>query len=196
VVLPKVFSFFFDAFRRLGAEQTNSDYTQFRGAALSPATITSETYITLDRGKTVFLRSFISSRVADEPKIPSAFVPSVVELLFDASRERQAARPTAKKLAELVGIERFYALDIVCRFLSEIATLLDRERQIEAGIEQFKWRFSKALDDVAGHDALDGQTYWILAADGNPHLEIDAYPGIAAGCKCVASANLQWMTDE
>ncbi|MGL4640511.1 MAG: minor capsid protein [Shewanella sp.] len=132
------------------------------------------------------LDGFINRNVALVKDVSAQAQARIAETVFRNYQQRQPIAKVAKEVAEGVGMSRKRARRIASHQTANIAAALDRQRQTEAGIEQFKWRHSSKKNGRADHISRDGKVYsW-----SNPP---DDLPGELPNCGCRAQAWLDIM---
>lgn len=116
----------------------------------------------------------------------------MAETIFRGLNQRLPAREVAKELQAITQFGRKRSLLIASVELQKISTALDRERQLEAGITQFKWVHSKKLHPRAWHKARDGKVYdWKTRKEvgGDEVIPADDMAGVPIRCGCRAAAH-------
>ena len=160
----------------------------WRGAALSASTVDLNEQLTW-AGRTVSLRSFITEGLAKIPGLPADQHNRAVAIIFDGLRQRLPARDVARAFRTVCPSTQREAIDVVSFQLSRIAALLDSERQRQAGISRFTWRWSGALDENPEHCRRDGQVFeWDHPMESGHAISPEDLPGMAPDCKCRAQA--------
>lgn len=109
-----------------------------------------------------------------------------VESLTWAAYANQTPRAElAKDLTERIGVSRARARFIARDQTTKLAANLDRLRQQEAGITEYKWRHSGKAHPRPEHVARDGKIFaWADAP-------ADGHPGTQPNCGCRAQAHIR-----
>lgn len=112
----------------------------------------------------------------------------IADAVWRGWQARTPVREVAKELREAVGMGRRRAIRIAADQNVKLASALDRERQVEAGIRKFKWRSSHKLNFRPEHQARDGKVYEYA----KPPADM---PGELPFCGCRAQAYLDIMAE-
>lgn len=107
------------------------------------------------------------------------------DIVFRGFQNRTPRRDVAKEIANATGLARDRALRIASDQSTKLSASLDRERQEEIGITQFKWVHSGKVHFRPEHKARDGKIYSWEKNDLGGDL-----PGVAINCGCKAQAYL------
>lgn len=108
-----------------------------------------------------------------------------VESLTWAGYANQTPRAElAKQLTERIGVGRARAKFIARDQTTKLAANLDRMRQQEAGITEYRWRHSGKAHPRPEHVARDGKIFQWADAPA------DGHPGTQPNCGCRAQAHL------
>ncbi|PZR88366.1 MAG: hypothetical protein DI537_23805 [Stutzerimonas stutzeri] len=132
----------------------------------------------------------------DQVEAAAAWAASLIEGLSDDLRKQvesltwaayanQTPRAElAKQLVERIGVSKTRARFIARDQTTKLAANLDRLRQQEAGITEYRWRHSGKKHPRPEHVARDGQIFrWDSPPDDGP-------PGTQPNCGCRAQAHL------
>lgn len=117
-----------------------------------------------------------------------SLVDQVADTVFRGMNERKPAREVARELSAVTGFERARSLQIASYQLRLAATALDTERMCRAGMEDFIWVYSGALDEVPSHKARDGKRYNFRTrreVGGDDEIPANDMPGLDPACKCL-----------
>lgn len=109
----------------------------------------------------------------------------VADAVFRGYQDRRPIREVAKELSEATTLGRDRARRIAQDQTQKVSAALDRTRQQDAGISQFKWRHSFKLHPRKEHQARDGKIY-----DWTSEVARNDPPGSAPYCGCRAQAYL------
>jgi len=112
----------------------------------------------------------------------------ISETVFREYQKRTPIRDVAKQLNEATGLGKKRSIRIAQDQTVKLAAALDRDRQTDAGITQFKWRHSGKLHPRETHKARDGIVYSWKA----PPADL---PGELPYCGCRAQAYLPIMDE-
>ncbi len=132
--------------------------------------------------------AFIARNVALVRDVSAQAQSRISDAVFRGYQNRTPVREVAKQIDEAVGLGRQRAVRIASDQSKKISAALDRERQAEAGIDQFKWRHSGKLHPRLDHKARDG----IIYAWADPPSEL---PGELPWCGCRAQAYIPLMDE-
>lgn len=105
--------------------------------------------------------------------------------VFDGLRNRTPAREVAKSVREAADMGRARSVRIASDQLSKITSSLAEERRREAGIDEYKWVWSRKKHGRAEHIARDGKEF----SDANPPPE---QPGQLPYCGCRSRAIIRF----
>ena len=117
-----------------------------------------------------------------------SLVDQVADTVFKGMNERKPAREVARELSAITRFERALSLEIASYQLRLAATALDTERMCRAGMEDFIWVYSGALDEVPSHKARDGKRYNFHTrreVGGDDEIPANDMPGLDPACKCL-----------
>jgi SPP1 gp7 family putative phage head morphogenesis protein len=134
------------------------------------------------------LEAFLERNVALVKDVSAQTRGRISETVFREYQRRTPIRKVAKQLDETTGLGRKRARRIAQDQTVKLAAALDHERQVEAGVEQFKWRHSGKRHPREDHVARNGKVYdW-----SKPPADT---PGELPYCGCVAQAYLPMMEE-
>lgn len=160
----------------------------WRGASLSASTVSLDEQLTW-AGRRSSLRSFIVEGLGKIPDLSDHQYDRAVAIIFDGLHRRLPARDVARAFQAVYPSTQREAIDVVSFQLSRIAALLDSERQRQAGISRFTWRWSGAVDENPDHRRRDGQVFeWDCPIEDGRAISADDMPGMGSNCKCRAQA--------
>jgi SPP1 gp7 family putative phage head morphogenesis protein len=108
----------------------------------------------------------------------------VEQTVWQGVANQTPRRQIARQLSEALDIGRTRALNIAVDQTNKLGGELDRMRQQQAGIEEYKWRHSGKVHFRPEHKARDGQ---IFRWDDPPK---DGPPRTLPFCGCTAQAHL------
>lgn len=160
---------------------------RWRAAVLSPtgidlATILSPTDVTQTVDASVAWNTSLIRDVSDQTRA------RIGNAVLDAVQRRLPARELAATLRETVAMSRRRSLLIASDQTQKLTSSLDRARQEQAGIDQFKWRHSGKAHPRVEHRARDGNIYsW-----AKPPADL---PGQLPYCGCKAQAHIDFGDD-
>jgi SPP1 gp7 family putative phage head morphogenesis protein len=107
---------------------------------------------------------------------------NVEQAVVNAMVQGKPRRELAKELTERVEVSRSRAKLIARDQTTKLASNLDKMRQEQAGIDEYKWRHSGKAHPRPEHVRRDGK---IFRWDSPPS---DGHPGQAINCGCKAQA--------
>lgn len=129
------------------------------------------------------LDAFISRNVALVKDVSAQAQGRLADIIFRNYQSRTPIAKVAKEMSEAVGLSRKRARRIASHQTANLSAALDRQRQTEAGIEKFQWRWSGKQNGRPEHIARDGNVYsWT-----DPPSDL---PGELPACGCRAAAYL------
>lgn len=133
------------------------------------------------------LGAFVARNVALVRNISDQAQGRISDVVFRGYQNRTPPREVAKEIREAAGMGRTRAIGIAADQSSKLSSALDRERQAEAGLTQFKWRHSGKVHPRSWHRARDGKIYDIRTGkpvDGGDAIPADDRAGMAPWCGC------------
>lgn len=122
----------------------------------------------------------------------------IADAVFRGYEQRTPVREVAKEIREATGMGRDRALRVAADQSSKLSSQLDRERQAEAGLTQFKWRHSGKSHPRSWHKARDGKVYFSRSgkpADGGEAIPADDRAGMAPWCGCREQAYIALLDE-
>lgn len=109
----------------------------------------------------------------------------IANVLWRGYEQKLPIAEIAKQINVATKLSRDRAWRIASDQTVKLAAQLDRDRQAEAGIEDFKWRHSGKVHFRPKHKARDGKIYSWAKNDLQGDL-----PGVAPFCGCKAQAHV------
>lgn len=107
---------------------------------------------------------------------------SLAEVVWRGFTTRQPRSAMAREIRRVLEVSRSRAMLIARDQTTKLAAVLDQERQVELGFDQYRWRRSYKLRPRPHHVARDGQLFrW-------KKPPYDGHPGYAINCGCKAEA--------
>lgn len=151
-------------------------------ASLQPNGVSLNTVLSSgDVGDTV--ETFLQQNVSLVRNVSDATRRRIEQIVFNGFTQRSPAREIARELVDAIGLERQRALRIASDQTVKLASQLDTERMVQAGIEQWEWVHSGKLHFRPQHKARNGNIYtW----DNAP----EDLPGMLPYCGCKKRAVL------
>lgn len=122
----------------------------------------------------------------------------IADAVFRGYEQRTPVREVAKEIREATGMGRDRANRIASDQNSKLSSQLDRERQAEAGLTQFKWRHSGKVHPRSWHKARDGKVYFSRSGkpvDGGEAIPADDRAGMAPWCGCREQAYIALLDE-
>lgn len=115
----------------------------------------------------------------------------IADSVFRGLQSRTPVRDVAKEIAKTTGLARDRSLRIASDQTVKLAAALDKERQLQVGMNSFEWVHSDKLNFRPEHRARDGKTYkWDSDVGRNDP------PGFLPFCGCKARGVLDLDDDE
>lgn len=105
------------------------------------------------------LSAFMARNTALVRNISDQAQGRISDAVFRGYERRAPVREVAGEIREATGMGRDRSVRIAADQNSKLSSQLDRERQAEAGLTQFKWRHSGKRDPRSWHRARDGKVY-------------------------------------
>lgn len=122
----------------------------------------------------------------------------ISDAVFRGYERRAPVREVAKEIREAANLGRDRAIRIAADQNSKLSSQLDRERQAEAGLTQFKWRHSGKLHPRSWHRARDGKVFDLRTGkprDGGEAIPSDDRAGMAPWCGCREQAYIALLDE-
>ena len=122
----------------------------------------------------------------------------ISDAVFRGYERRAPVREVAKEIREATGLGRDRAVRIAADQSSKLSSQLDRERQAEAGLTQFKWRHSGKAHPRSWHKVRDGKVYDSRTGkpvDGGEVIPADDRAGMAPWCGCREQAYIALLDE-
>lgn len=144
------------------------------------------------------LGAFLQRNVALVRNISDQAQGRISDAVFRGYQNRTPPREVAKEIREAAGMGRTRAIGIVADQSSKLSSALDRERQAEAGLTQFKWRHSGKVHPRSWHRARDGKIYDSRTGkpvDGGEPIPADDRAGMAPWCGCREQAYIALLDE-
>lgn len=144
------------------------------------------------------VETFVARNVALVRNISDQAQARIADAVFRGYEARTPAREVAKEVREATGMGRRRAIGIAGDQSSKLSAALDTQRQIEAGLEFFKWRSSHKLHFRPEHAARDGKVYEIVSGkrrDGGETIPADDRCGMKPWCGCRSQAWIPLMDE-
>lgn len=133
------------------------------------------------------LSTFMQRNVALVTNVSDQAKGRISDAVFRGYERRAPVREVAAEIKEATGMGRDRAVRIAADQSSKLSSQLDRERQAEAGLTQFKWRHSGKAHPRSWHRARDGKVYESRTGkpvDGGEAIPSDDRAGMAPWCGC------------
>jgi SPP1 gp7 family putative phage head morphogenesis protein len=102
----------------------------------------------------------------------------IADSVFRGLQQRTPAVEVAKEIREATGMARARSIRIAADQSVKLASALDAERQRQAGLDHWKWRWSHKKHGRPEHIARDGKIYTDETAPKD-------LPGVLPFCGCV-----------
>lgn len=154
----------------------------FSAASVSATNIKLDTLLGPE-GAARTLDAFLTENVSLIRNVSDQVRQRVATIALDAFQNRTPRREVAKLMNEATGLGRARSLRIAADQTTKLSALLDRDRQLEIGIDQFLWRHSGKVHYRPRHKARNGKVFPWLSNSLRGDL-----PGVAINCGCKAQA--------
>lgn len=144
------------------------------------------------------LSTFLQRNVALCRNISDQAQGRISDAVFRGYERRAPVREVAAEIREATGMGRDRAVRIAADQNSKLSSQLDRERQAEAGLTQFKWRHSGKAHPRSWHRARDGKVYDSRTGKpvgGGDPIPADDRAGMAPWCGCREQAYIPLMDE-
>ncbi|KEZ17178.1 hypothetical protein CP98_03676 [Sphingobium yanoikuyae] len=144
------------------------------------------------------LGTFLARNVALVQNVSDQAQGRIADAVFRGYEQRTPVREVAKEIREATGMGRDRAIRIASDQNSKLSSQLDRERQAEAGLTQFKWRHSGKVHPRSWHKARDGKVYFSRSGkpvDGGEAIPADDRAGMAPWCGCREQAYIALLDE-
>lgn len=139
-------------------------------------------------GEPETVETFIARNVALVKNVSDQAQARISDAVWRGYQQRLPARDVAKEISGAVEMGRSRAIRIASDQNAKLCAALDRDRQVEAGLEQYRWRHSGKLHPRVDHKARDGKLFDL----GRP---IGDQPGDLPFCGCRAQAYIPLMDE-
>lgn len=133
---------------------------------------------------------FMARNVALIRNVSDQIQAKVSDAVFRGYQNRAPIREVAKEVRETTGLGRDRSRRIAQDQTQKISAALDRGRQQDAGITQFRWRHSAKLHPRKEHQVRDGKVY-----DWSSEIARTDPPGAAPFCGCRAQAYIALLDE-
>lgn len=144
------------------------------------------------------LSTFMARNVALVHNVSDQAQGRISDAVFRGYERRAPVTEVAKEIREATGMGRDRAVRIAADQNSKLSSQLDRERQAEAGLTQFKWRHSGKVHPRSWHKARDGKVYDSRTGkpvDGGDAIPGDDRAGMAPWCGCREQAYIPLLDE-
>lgn len=144
------------------------------------------------------LSTFMQRNVALVTNISDQAKGRISDAVFRGYERRAPVAEVAKEVQEAASLGRDRSIRIAADQNSKLSSQLDRERQAEAGLTQFKWRHSGKAHPRSWHRARDGKVYDSRTGKpvgGGDPIPSDDRAGMAPWCGCREMAYIALMDE-
>lgn len=144
------------------------------------------------------LANFIQRNVALVTNVSDQAKSRISDAVFRGYQERRPAREVAAEIREAAAMGRDRAIRIASHQNSALSSALDAERQVEAGLEIFRYRHGAKKHPRPKHLARDGKLFYIVSGrevDGGDEIAAGDGPGEPPFCSCRRQAYLRLMEE-
>lgn len=137
-------------------------------------------------GEQVTINDFLARNTALIRDVSDQTRGRVADIVFRNAQLRTPVRDVAREISEATGLARKRAMRIASDQANKLSASLDRERQLQVGIDKFRWKHSGKVHYRPEHLARNGDVFsWTSeVARTDP-------PGYAPFCGCKAEGVLE-----
>ena len=144
--------------------------------------------ILVGSGEPETVEMFVARNVALVRNVSDQAQGKISDAVWRGYQQRLPAREVAKEINDAVEFGRARAVRIASDQNAKLCAALDRDRQVEAGLEQYRWRHSGKLHPRAEHIVRNGKLYDLGTPQGDQ-------PGDAPFCGCRAQAYIALLDE-
>ena len=122
----------------------------------------------------------------------------IADAVFRGYQQRTPIRDVAREIREATGMGRRRAIGIAADQNSKISSALDKERQAEAGLSEYKYRHGGKLHARPWHKARDGKIFTLKSdkeVGGSDKIESGDGPGEPPWCSCRRQAYIRLLDE-
>ena len=144
------------------------------------------------------LETWLARNVALVTNVSDVTRGKIADAVFRGYERRGPVREVAREIRAEVDGSRARAIRIAADQNSKLSSQLDRERQAEAGLTQFRWRHSGKAHPRSWHKARDGKVYDSRTGkpvDGGEAIPADDRAGMQPWCGCREQAYIALMDE-
>ncbi|QDC37089.1 hypothetical protein [Sphingobium fuliginis] len=144
------------------------------------------------------LSTFMQRNVALVTNVSDQAKGRISDAVFRGYERRAPVAEVAKEIREAANLGRDRSIRIASDQNSKLSSQLDRERQAEAGLTQFKWRSSHKLHARLWHAARDGKVFDSRTGkpvDGGTAIPSDDRAGMQPWCGCREQAYIALLDE-
>ena len=120
----------------------------------------------------------------------------ISDAIFRGYQNRTPVRDVAREIRDATGMGRDRALRVASDQSSKISSVLDKERQAEAGLTEYKYRHGGKTHARPWHKARDGHIFTLRTdkeVDGSDHIDAGDGPGEPPWCSCRRQAYIRLL---
>lgn len=148
------------------------------------------------------ISEFTAENIALIKTIPEQSLDQIETVVREAVQKGKRTDVVAREIENRMRISRGRARTIARDQVNKFGASLNRERQMQAGVNEYEWIDSKDSKVRHSHARRDGHTFkWDqpiqpqLIAKGLPVDDIDGHPGQPINCRCVPRPKLVRSVD-
>ena len=144
------------------------------------------------------LETWLARNVALVTNVSDVTKGKIADAVFRGYERRAPVREVAREIRAEVDGSRARAVRIAADQNSKLSSQLDRERQAEAGLTQFRWRHSGKAHPRSWHKARDGKVYESRTGkprDGGEAIPADDRAGMQPWCGCREQAYIALLDE-
>lgn len=122
----------------------------------------------------------------------------ISDAVFRGYQQRTPVREMAKEITGYTGMGRDRALRVASDQSSKLSSALDKERQAEAGLSEYKYRHGGKLHARPWHKKRDGHIFTLRTdkeVDGSEQIEPGDGPGEPPFCSCRRQAYIRLLDE-
>lgn len=144
------------------------------------------------------LETWLARNVALVTNVSDVTKGKIADAVFRGYQQRTPVRDVARQIREDVGGSRARAIRIASDQNSKISSALDKERQAEAGLSEYKYRHGGKLHARPWHKARDGHIFTLRndkEVGGADQIDAGDGPGEPPFCSCRRQAYIRLLDE-
>lgn len=144
------------------------------------------------------LGTWLARNVALVQNVSDVTKGKISDSVFRGYQNRTPVRDVAREIREAVGGSRTRSIGIAADQNSKISSALDKERQAEAGLSEYKYRHGGKLHARPWHKARDGHIFTLRTdkeVGGSDKIDAGDGPGEPPWCSCRRQAYIRLLDE-